>query len=333
VTRGPRAGGAAALPARAIFFGSGAFALAILAAVHAAPELDLVAVVSTPDRPAGRRGEPRPTPVAGAARAMGVPLMQPERLRAPDTIAAIEALAPAVGVLADYGRIVPPAVLAAFPRGIVNVHPSLLPRHRGASPIPAAILAGDSRLGVSLIKLVDRLDAGPVIATTSWPARGDERAGSLELAAATAGAALLRDSIGSWLAREVRATPQDESEASLTRPLRREDGRLDPAVPASTLERQVRALDGWPGTFLEAGGLRIAVLEARVAMKPDDPRGGAAPDAHPPGTLVALDGGLGLETGDGVLELVRVHPAGGRPMSGADLRRGRPAIVGATVDA
>ena len=321
-------------PARTVFFGSGAFATRILDAVVAAPELDLVAVVTTPDRPAGRRGEATPTPVAAAARAAGLSLLQPERLREPGTIALIEGLAPVVGVLADYGRIVPPAILAAFPRGIVNVHPSLLPRHRGAAPIPAAILAGDPVLGVSLIELVDRLDAGPVIAATSWRAAGDERARSLEELMARAGAALLREHVGPWLAGERRARPQDEAEATLTRPLRREDGRLDPARAAVELERQVRALEGWPGTFLVSDGLRIAVLEARVVASADHDAPGrpAGSDAPRPGTLLDLEGGLGLATGEGVLALTRVQPAGGRPMTGAELLRGRPGLAGATIE-
>lgn len=318
MTLGPDAGGAAVQPARAIFFGSGRFALAILDAVRSAPELDLLAVVSTPDRPAGRRGEPTPTPVAAAARAARLTLLQPERLREPASIAMIGALQPTVGVLADYGRIVPPAILAAFPRGIVNVHPSLLPRHRGATPIPAAILAGDAELGVSLIELVDRLDAGPLIAISSWAARGDERAGSLEAATAVAGARLLREHIGSWLRGDLDATPQVEAHATLTRPLRRDDGRLDPTRPAVELERQVRAYEGWPGTFLDAGSLRIAVIEARVV-----------PGDSVPGRLVASNGGLGLATSHGVLELSRVQPAGGRAMTGADLLRGRPALLDA----
>lgn len=329
MTRGLHAGGAAVPPARAIFFGSGVFALAILDAVRSAPELDLVGVVSTPDRPAGRGGEPTPTPVAAVARAAGLHLLQPERLRAPETVALIEALAPVVGVLADYGRIVPPAILAAFPRGIVNVHPSLLPRHRGATPIPAAILAGDPELGVSLMELVDELDAGPVIAAASWPARGDEQAGSLEEAAAVAGSRLLREHLGSWLRGDLDATPQVEADATLTRPLRREDGRLDPTQPAAFLERQVRAYEGWPGTFIEIGSLRIAVIEARVAsnLAGDLP----LPDDAVPGTLLARKGGLGLATSHGVLELSRVRPAGGRSMTGAELVRGRPTLLGAAL--
>ncbi len=308
---------------RTVFFGSGAFAVPILDAALAAPEVSVVAVVSTPDRPSGRRAEPTPTPVAAAARERGLTLLQPASLRDPASVAALRACDAPLGILADYGRIVPPDVLALFPRGIVNVHPSLLPRHRGATPIPAAILAGDAELGVGLIELVDRLDAGPVIATRRWSARGDETAPDLEEAAAEAGAALLGESLGPWLAGRRPAVAQEEAAATLTRPLRREDGRLDPGRAAAELERAVRAYAGWPGTFLEAGGTRIAVHAAHV----DVPADGT------PGTLVAHGDGLALRTADGRLVLDRVQPAGGRAMTGAELRRGRPQLVGAVVEA
>ncbi|MEK6720607.1 MAG: methionyl-tRNA formyltransferase [Chloroflexota bacterium] len=314
---------AAPSPARAVFFGSGRFALAILDVVRSAPEVDLVAVVSTPDRPAGRRAAPTATPVAAQARELGLRLLQPPSLRDPAAVQALADLAPAVGVLADYGKIVPRAILEAFPRGILNVHPSLLPAHRGASPIPAAIIGGDREFGVTLIELVDRLDAGPIVARRSWPAQGAETSPELEQVAATAGAALLRASIGPWLAGAVQAQPQDEAAATLTRPFRREDGRLLGTEPVARLERRVRALMGWPGTFVEVDGLRIVVLQARPV--PD----GQASGASAPGTLVALGDGLALAGADGLLELVQVQPAGGRPMSGAELRRGRPRLVGA----
>lgn len=319
---------AVSLPVRAVFFGSGAFALPILAAARRAPEVEIVAVVSTPDRPAGRRAEMSSTPVAAAAREGALPLLQPASLREAVGVDALASLAPDLGILADYGRIVPPDVLAAFPRGILNVHPSLLPLHRGASPIPAAILAGDREVGVSLIELIDRLDAGPIVASRSWAPGEGETAATLEAACAVAGARLLTEHLAPWLAGTSRARPQDDAGATLTRPLRREDGRLDPTQPASRLERMVRAYAGWPGTFFEVGGLRISALGAGVRA---GVRAGAADDGHAAGRLVALDDGLGMATSDGILELVRVQPAGGRPMTGAELLRGRPSLLGATV--
>ena len=307
--------------ARVVFLGSGGFAVPALAALTADPAVEIVAVVSAPDRPAGRRGELRSVPVATAARELGLALLQPERLRDPASIEAIGGLRPDLGVLADYGQIVPAALLELAPHGMLNLHPSLLPRHRGASPIPAAILAGDDRTGVSLIWMDAGLDSGPLVASVPWALAGDEATPDLELHLADAAAALLARSVGPWLRAELDAQPQSVEGVTLTRPLRRSDGRLDPQRPAVELERQVRAYLGWPGSFVETPAGRLAVQQATVG-----PSLGAEP-----GTIVADGPGLALATADGRLVLERVQPAGGRPMTGAELRRGRPGLVGAAV--
>ncbi|MDQ3127148.1 MAG: methionyl-tRNA formyltransferase, partial [Chloroflexota bacterium] len=213
--------------ARVVFVGSGSFAVPVLQALAAAPETELVGVVTAPARKAGRRGEVRPTPVAEAAEGLGVPLLTPERLRAPDSIAAILALRPALAVLADYGQIVPKPLLD-LRHGALNLHPSLLPRHRGATPIPATILADDAETGVTLMRMDEGLDTGPIVAVDRWPLTGTETAPELEARAASAAAGLLARSLAPWLGGELDAVPQDEAAATLTRPLRREDGRLDP---------------------------------------------------------------------------------------------------------
>jgi methionyl-tRNA formyltransferase len=150
-----------------VFFGSGAFAIPSLEALLASPHVTVVTVVTAPDRPVGRRAEPTPTPVAARARAAGLALSQPPRVRAPEVVAELAALAPELGVLADYGQIVPPAVLELPARGILNVHPSLLPRHRGATPVPATILAGDAEAGVTIIRMDAGLDTGPIVAAAA----------------------------------------------------------------------------------------------------------------------------------------------------------------------
>jgi methionyl-tRNA formyltransferase len=232
VTTGLAGPGETERPARVIFLGSGAFGVPILDALVGAPEIDLVGVVSAPDRPIGRSGVVTAVPVATRARALGLPLLQPERVRAPDAIEAITGLRPHLGVLADYGQIVPAALLDVPSRGILNVHPSLLPRHRGASPIPATILAGDRETGVTLIRMDAGLDTGPIVAVDRWPLGGDELAPDLERRAAEAGAALVSRTIGPWLRGEIAARRQASEGVTLTRPLRRDDGRLDPSRPA-----------------------------------------------------------------------------------------------------
>ena len=311
-----------AAPARTIFLGSGGFAIPILEALAGAPRIDLVGVVSAPDRPAGRRGEPTAVPVARRARELGLPLLQPDRVRSPEAVAAIAALRPDLGVLADYGQIVPAAVLAIPPHGILNVHPSALPRHRGASPIAATIAAGDPIAAVTLIRMDEGLDTGPVVAAASWPLAGDETAPVLEAEAARRGAALLIATIDDWLAGRRPAVPQATTGVSLTRPLRREDGRLDPARGAPALERQVRAYQPWPGSFVETAEGRLIVHAAQVA--PSVP-------GDAPGQIEADGDGLALTTTDGRLRLTDVQLAGRRRTDAAALRRGAPALAGRPV--
>ena len=309
-------------PARTVFFGSGSFAVPTLEALVAAPEVDLVGVVSAPDRPSGRRQVPTPTPVVARARQLGIPVLQPTRLRDEPTIRDLAALRPDLGVLADYGRIVPSAILELPRHGILNVHPSLLPRHRGASPIPATILAGDATTGVTLIRMDAGLDTGPIVAATSWPLEGNETAPELEARAAAEGADLVRRTLTAWLAGRLTTRAQDEAASSLTRPLRRADGRLDPRLPAAALERQVRALQPWPGTFVETalGPLKIWRAEA-IRAPSDDPEALGLGTFGPPPDLR-------LGTTDGDLLLAEVQPAGGRRMTGRELLLGRPALAG-----
>jgi methionyl-tRNA formyltransferase len=307
---------------RTLFLGSGAFAVPILDALVDAPEVKLVGVVSAPDRPTGRRAQLTPVPVARRARELGLPVLQPARLRAPEAVADVAALQPGFGVLADYGQIVPRSVLELPVHGILNVHPSALPRYRGATPIPATILAGDPVAAVSLIRMDEGLDTGPVVAQERWVLDGSETAETLETDATRHAAALVRRSLAGWLGGRIAATPQDEADASLTRPLRREDGRLDPGRPAVELERQVRAYVPWPGTFVDTNIGRLIVHEAEVAeTMPDDT----------PGTLVADGSGLALATVAGRLRLRRAQLAGRRPADAASLRRGAPGLVGQTV--
>ena len=306
--------------ARTIFLGSGAFAVPILEALLEAPEVDLVAVVGAPDRPAGRRGTPTPVPGVARARELGVPVLQPARLRAPETTDELAALRPELGVLADYGRIVPVALLELPRHGILNVHPSLLPRHRGAAPIPAAILAGDVETGVTLIRMDSGVDTGPIVASTRWALSGTETAPEVERRAAGEGADLLRRTLGPWLRGELAPRPQDAAEATLTRPLRRDDGRLDPGLPVERLERQVRAFQAWPGSWLETAVGRLVVWRAEAIR-------GFESDEAVPGRF----GRFGLRAGDGHLALREVQPAGGRRMPWDEFVRGHPSIVGTDV--
>ncbi len=315
--------GPSGVPVRTIFLGSGAFAVPILEAMVASPEVQLVGVVSAPDRPSGRRAELTAVPVVRRASQLGLRLLQPERLRRPEAVADVVALRPDLGVLADYGQIVPATVLAIPRYGILNVHPSALPRHRGATPIPATIADGDQIAGVTLIRMDEGLDTGPIVAQETWDLDGSETTEEVEQEAASRAAALIRRTLRPWLDGVLAPTPQDEADATLTRPLRREDGRLDLRRPAAELERLVRAHVPWPGSFVEVGDVRLIVLEAEaIASGPGDVSG----------RVVADGDGLALTTADGRLRLIRAQLAGRRPADAVALRRGAPTLVGQTIE-
>jgi methionyl-tRNA formyltransferase len=305
-----------------LFFGSGSFALPALERLAASGRveedaralpaaIELVAVVTAPARPAGRRGELRPTAVGRLASELGIPVMVPASLRDPGVVEEVGRLDADLIVLADYGRLVPAAILDLPRHGAVNLHPSLLPRHRGAAPVAAAILAGDAATGVTLMRMDAGLDTGPIVAQRSIALEGDEVAPTLEARLATLAADLLVESLPGWVAGRLVARPQPESGATLTRPLRRSDGWLDPARPAVELERQVRAYQPWPGSWTEVDGGRVIVWAATVIDG-----GGETGDVVP-----SVDA-LAIRTSAGSLRLDEVQPAGGKRMSGAAFRRG-----------
>jgi methionyl-tRNA formyltransferase len=286
------------------------------------------AVVSAPDRPVGRKAIPTPTPVAARAGKLGLPLLQPARVRGADSVAALQALSPDLAILADYGQLIPRALLDLPPRGFLNLHPSALPRHRGAAPIPATILAGDADSAVTLIVVTEQMDAGPIVAVERLEVRPDDTAPLLEERAAATAARSLTRALPEWLAGRLTARPQPNEGVTLTRPLRREDGLLDPNRPAVELERQIRAYQPWPGSFVlneNTGGERLIVWKAHVApSRPGDRIGGFGPTSGPSATS-SEEPFFG--TADGRLVLERVQRAGGREMGAEEYLRGHPDLV------
>jgi methionyl-tRNA formyltransferase len=312
-------GGPAGGRVRTVFLGSGSFGAPALRRLAEHPGVRLVGVVTAPARPAGRHATLNPTPIAALAGELGIDrILTPERLRAPDAIAAVLGLEPELAVLADYGQLVPPALLD-LPHGALNLHPSALPRWRGASPVPATIAAGDADTAVTLMRMDAGLDTGPLVATERVAMTGRETAPELEERLSELGADLLARSLAGWLDGRLPAVPQSEDGVSSTRQLRRDDGRLDPGHTAQELERLVRAYQPWPGTFVELDGGRLAVLAARVAP-------GVAGDVA--GVVVRHGSEPAFVAADGRLVLERVTPPGKRPMSGADWLRGRRGLVG-----
>ncbi len=309
---------------RAVFLGSGSFAVPIAEAVAKHPALEVVAVVSAPDRPAGRGQRTRAVPVTELARARGLPLQQPARLRDPDAQAALLALDLQLILLADYGQIVPRALIDGPAYGALNVHPSLLPRHRGASPVAATILAGDRESGVTVIRMDAGIDSGPIVAQERAAVADDETAPELEHRLAGLGARVLGDVLEPWLGGRIDPRPQPSEGVTLTHPLRRGDGHLEWSRPAADLQRQVRAYVPWPGSFTSSSGGTLTVWRTQIVTAPVGDVNGATE----PGTVLALDRGIAVLTGSGALELVEVQLAGRRRMSGRELRNGYPQLVG-----
>ena len=285
---------------RTVYIGTSRFALEVLEASGLEPAL----VITRPPAPRGRGRHVEPSPVASAARAAGLAVREPERLE--EVTAEIDALAPDLLCLCAYGALVREPLLSRHE--ILGVHPSLLPRWRGAAPIERAIMAGDARTGISILRLVAELDAGPVCASVALDTHPDEDYGSLAARLAHAGGALLASAVAG--PREYLA--QAHGGVTYAEKITAADRVLDPGRPAVELERVVRALHPHIGARLASG---LGVLEARAAAGPQP--------APLPGTLASgEDGRLYLGAGSGVLELVRVRPPGGREMDGAAYARG-----------
>ena len=298
---------------RLVFFGTPEFALPALEALVAAGRRPAL-VVTQPARPAGRGRRLVEPPVALRALALGLAVAQPERVRDPGFLADLGKLAPDLGIVVAFGQIFPRALLDLPRLGCINVHASLLPRWRGAAPIPAAIAAGDAETGISIQRLEAGLDTGPVLAERRTPIGADETAGELSARLSRLGADLLLEVLSALELGSATATPQDEAQATYA-PKLAGPRTLDLARPAHELAREVRAFHPEPGATLETRREPLKVLRAAPS---------AAHSAQRQGTVVGIGGGaLALATGEGtVLELLVVQRPGGRPISGGELANG-----------
>jgi len=303
---------------RLVFFGSPAFAVPSLAALLDAGH-ELTLVVSQPDRPAGRGRQLSPPPVAAFARAHGLPLWQTSRLRGAEVEARLRALHVDAMALAAFAALVPANLLALTPAGILNVHPSLLPRWRGAAPIQAALLAGDAQTGVSIMRLVEALDAGPLLLQQRLPIADADDYLTLEDRLAQLGAEMLVTALEQVAQGTAVLRSQDEALATYSQRIARDDARIDWREPAEAIWRQVRAYRGWPQAFTTWQSTSVKLLRTAPEAEPS---GSAVPGTVLPGPL------LRVATGDGVLRVDELVLAGRRPQSGADFLRGYPRAVG-----
>jgi methionyl-tRNA formyltransferase len=287
-------------------------------------QYEIVGVVTQPDRRAGRGRKEIVSPVKALALEHDLPLLQPRRVRDKDVVRQLRRVEPALIVVAAFGQILPPSVLSLPRHGAINVHASLLPRHRGAAPIPAAILAGERRTGITIMLMDEGLDTGPILSQGSMDITAQDTTASLTEKLGQLGAALLLDTLPRWLAGEISPQEQHDARATYAPVLRKEQGRVDWSEPAEAVARRCRAFQPWPGTFTTWQGQRLKVLSGQ-------PSPAEVPDEIP-GRVLQRDDEIAVATGKGLLVLEEIQLAGRRPMSARDFARGQRGFVGSVLD-
>jgi len=316
---------------RTLFMGTPEFAVPALQALHAGERalqtrFEVVGVATQPDRPSGRGNKMSMSPVKQKALEAGIPVMQPASLRKDaSAVDAIRVLHPDLLVVAAYGLILPPSVLAIPRLGSVNIHASLLPAYRGASPITAAILDGLDETGVSIMLMDAGMDTGPVLAQERLPILPEDTTASLSLRLAELGAETLLPVLDKYVRNAIAPIPQEQlpGEPTIVRMIRKEAGRIDWSLPAVQIERMTRAYQPWPTAYTEWRGEPLRILRTHVAEGGDGETG----------EVIKRDGQIGVVTGDGVLMLDVVQPAGKRPMEAKAFVNGANGFVGAVLPA
>jgi methionyl-tRNA formyltransferase len=309
---------------RLVFMGTPSFVIPVLDGLFAAENVQVVGVCTPPDRPRGRGRAPEMPPVKARALDLGLDVYQPDSLRSPEVQTELNSLKADVFVVAAYGRLLPPPVLETPSHGCLNLHPSLLPRHRGPSPVATAIGEGDTETGVTLMLLDNGMDTGPLVAQRSYPLSSQETGDGLTETLFKLGGELLLESLSGWVDGGLEARPQEEALATVTRKLERSDGLADWNVAAAILERRARAFTPWPGLFTQWEGAVIKLLEVVVSASE------AGTEASP-GRVVSLTAGdapAGVVTSDGVLGLKTIQLEGRRAQPAAEFLRGHPQFIG-----
>jgi methionyl-tRNA formyltransferase len=296
---------------RTVFMGSPEFSIPALRGL--AERYQVVGVVTQPDRPAGRGRVLTPPPVKNLAQELGLPVIQPRRLKEPQAMQQLHKWQPELIVVAAFGQILRADVLELPRYGCVNVHASLLPRWRGAAPVQAAILNGDAETGITIMLMDPGVDTGPLLSQRALPILPQDTGGSLSERLSALGAELLLETLPGYLSGEIQPQPQEETGATYAPMLKKEDGRLDFSQTAGQLERRVRAFNPWPGSFMVWQGQPLKIHRARAV---------SASRWNVPCSRCSYDGLPAVGTGRGLLVLEQVQPAGKRPVSGEDFLRG-----------
>lgn len=304
---------------RVVFFGTPEFAIPTLEALLLSRH-HVVGVVTQPDRPRGRGQRTSDAPVKARALNARIPVLQPLRLKDPAFVDQLAALHADLGVVAAYGKILTDAVLATPPLGLINVHASLLPTYRGAAPVHRAVIAGERETGVTIIRVVKALDAGPMLAAVHRPIGPEETSIDVERDLAQIGARLLVATVDAMTQDVVVETPQDETKATYANRLTREDGEVDWAQPAERIHNLIRGLHPWPLASSFLNGRRV-ILRGSTVLRDAKPGG--------PGTIVEATGErLIVAAGSGAVALVEIQPEGKRPMTARDFLAGHRVSAG-----
>ncbi|MGD9763020.1 MAG: methionyl-tRNA formyltransferase [Candidatus Binatia bacterium] len=303
---------------RVVFFGTPEFAVPSLQALIDGPD-EVVAVVCQPDRPAGRGHRLHAPPVKALAERYGIPVAQPTKLKTGEFPALLESWNPDFALVAAYGRILPAPVLQLPRLGCINVHASLLPKHRGAAPVHWAILNGDAETGVTIMRMNERMDEGDILLQRSTPIGPDETAGALQQRLAQLGAAALLEALGAIERGSLVPTPQDHARATLAPLLHKDQGRIDWTQPAVVIARQVRGLNPWPSAYTTLAGKLLKLHSARPVS--------GSPGASP-GTVIAIASGVQVACGEGVLAIQELQLEGRKALSAAEFSRGGGVAVG-----
>lgn len=306
---------------RVVFFGTPAFAVPTLERLFHSPH-PVAGVVTQPDRPRGRGQHITAGPVKALAESLKLPVLQPDRLSRDTFEAGLLALNADIGVVAAYGKLLPDWLLAAVPRGLINVHASLLPRYRGASPVHRAVMAGDPETGVTIMRVVKELDAGPVIASAAIPIGPDDTTTIVESKLAIRGADLLVETLDAIANGTAVETPQDSSRATYAPKITKSEGVVDWTRPAQQIHNLIRGLWPWPHATTFLGGTRYILHRSRMSRM----------SGGPPGTIItasAIDGVHVACGGSTAIELLDVQLEGKRVMSARDALAAKTLVTGA----
>ncbi len=308
---------------RVVFFGTPSFAVPTLEALLHSTHT-VAAVVTQPDRPRGRGQKTTASPVKDAATAAGVAVLQPASVKTPEFVQELASLRADIAVVAAYGQILTQALLDTPRLGMINVHASVLPRYRGAAPIHRAIINGDAETGVTIMRMVKALDAGPMIAVARTPIGLEQTSDELERLLAASGARLLIAALDDIAAGRHHETPQDESTATYAPRLTKEDGRVDWSWPALRIHNLIRGLHPWPHVSVYANGQRLILHRSRPVEMRLTPDAAHATGTAAAGTVIEVSPDhVRVATGDGALDLIELQAEGKRPMPVREFLAGR----------